>query len=74
TKLDETNRVGNAVSALAERRKSLSYLTNGQRVPQDIERARATRLLMSLEGFAVDRSRLERRYCEAIAESGGNGR
>jgi len=64
TKLDETNRIGNAVSALAERGKPISYLTTGQSVPQDIERARATRLLMNLEGFRVDRSRLEARYGE----------
>jgi len=65
TKLDETDRVGNVVSALAERRKPISYLTNGQRVPQDIERARVTRLLMCLEGFRIDRARLEARYGEA---------
>mgnify|MGYP001769874021 CR=1 FL=1 len=62
TKLDETDRIGNVVSALAERRKPISYITNGQRVPQDIERARAERLLMSLEGFRVDRARIEERY------------
>jgi flagellar biosynthesis protein FlhF len=65
TKLDETNRIGNAVSALAERGKPLSYITTGQSVPQDIERARATRLLINLEGFRVDRQRLESRYQEA---------
>ncbi len=62
TKLDETDRIGNVVSALAERRKPISYITNGQRVPQDIERARAERILMSLEGFRVDRARIEERY------------
>jgi len=65
TKLDETDRIGNVVSALAERRKPVSYVTNGQRVPQDIERARVTRLLMCLEGFRIDRARLEARYGEA---------
>ena len=69
TKLDETNRIGNAISALAERGKPLSYVTNGQSVPQNIERARVTRLLMNLEGFRVDRPRLEARYGE---ESGGS--
>ncbi len=70
TKLDETNRIGNAVSALAERGKSVSYITNGQSVPQNIERARVTRLLMNLEGFRVDRPRLEARYGEEAEESG----
>jgi flagellar biosynthesis protein FlhF len=65
TKLDETDRVGNVVSALTERRKPISYVTTGQRVPQDIERARVTRLLMNLEGFRIDRARLEARYGEA---------
>ncbi|HET7838447.1 MAG TPA: flagellar biosynthesis protein FlhF [Rectinemataceae bacterium] len=67
TKLDETNRIGNVISALAERKKPLSYVTNGQRVPQDIERARVVRLLMNLEGFRVDRPHLEARYGEEPA-------
>jgi len=71
TKLDETNRIGNAISALAERGKPVSYVTNGQSVPQNIERARVTRLLMNLEGFRVDRPRLEARYGEEGEESLG---
>ncbi len=70
TKLDETNRVGNAVSVLAERRKPLSYVTTGQRVPQDIERATVTGLLTRLEGFRVDRPRLEERYGESASRRG----
>jgi flagellar biosynthesis protein FlhF len=62
TKLDETIRLGNAVSVLAEKRKPLSYLTTGQRVPQDIERASVVRLLTYLDGFHVDRDRIEERY------------
>jgi flagellar biosynthesis protein FlhF len=71
TKLDETNRIGNAISALAERGKPISYVTNGQSVPQNIERARVTRFLMNLEGFRVDRPRLEARYGEGPEESEG---
>ncbi len=71
TKLDETNRIGNAISALAERGKPISYITNGQSVPQNIERARITRFLMNLEGFRVDRQRLEARYGEESDESEG---
>jgi flagellar biosynthesis protein FlhF len=71
TKLDETNRIGNAISALAERGKPVSYITNGQSVPQNIERARVTRFLMNLEGFRVDRPRLEARYGEGPEESEG---
>jgi len=62
TKLDETNRIGNAISVLAERRKCISYITTGQRVPQDIERATVSRILTYLEGFHVHRERLEERY------------
>jgi flagellar biosynthesis protein FlhF len=58
TKLDETNRVGNIISALAEERKSISFITNGQTVPWDIERALVIRLLANLEGFVVDRNAL----------------
>jgi len=71
TKLDETNRIGNAISALAERGKPVSYITNGQSVPQNIERASVTRFLMNLEGFRVDRPRLEARYGEESEESKG---
>lgn len=45
TKLDETNSVGGVISALHEKRKSVSFCTDGQRVPQDISRARADRFL-----------------------------
>jgi flagellar biosynthesis protein FlhF len=74
TKLDETNRIGNAVSALAERGKPISFVTNGQSVPQNIERARVTRFLINLEGFRVDRPRLEARYGEGPEEPDGSRR
>jgi flagellar biosynthesis protein FlhF len=73
TKLDETDRIGNAISALAAKGKSLSYLTNGQRVPQDIERATPLRLLVRLEGFRPNRAALEERYA-APADPGRRGR
>lgn len=62
TKLDETTRIGNLLSALVDRGKPISYLTDGQRVPQDIERASVTRLLMNIEGFRVNRQYLERTF------------
>ncbi len=62
TKVDETNRLGNVISLLAERQKPISYLTNGQRVPQDIAPATVERLLMSLEGFQIDRERVAERF------------
>jgi len=45
TKLDETNRVGNIISVFAENSKSISYITDGQVVPQDIETASKIKLL-----------------------------
>lgn len=68
TKLDETTRVGNIVSALAERGKTVSFITNGQRVPQDIERATAVRFLINLEGFRINRQRIEEKFAFANRE------
>ncbi len=62
TKLDETARVGNIISVLAEKRKCLSYLTDGQRVPQDIEPATAARLLLRLQGLRVRRDHVEKKF------------
>jgi len=68
TKLDETTRVGNIISALAERGKTISFITNGQRVPQDIERASAVRFLINLEGFKINRQRIEEKFALANRE------
>jgi len=51
TKLDETMRIGNIISVLSENNKSLTYLTDGQVVPQDIEEVTATRLIRTVEGL-----------------------
>ncbi len=59
TKFDETSRIGNIVSVLGERQKPLAYITTGQRVPQDFERASVARFLINLEGFRVNRARIE---------------
>lgn len=64
TKLDETMRIGNLISILYEKGKKLSYLTDGQRVPEDIERANRLRLLKTLEGFPVDTIRLKQKFEE----------
>ncbi len=65
TKLDETMRIGNIVSILAKHRKSVSYLCDGQGVPQDLAEASAVRLLMNMEGFRINREALEKRYGRA---------
>jgi flagellar biosynthesis protein FlhF len=56
TKLDETLKLGNVVSVLSERRTPVAYITDGQGVPQDIERAEVSRLLRRLEGFKTKES------------------
>ncbi len=72
TKLDETNRLGNVISVLCQRRKPVSYLTDGQKVPQDIAPAEIPRLLLGLEGFRVDRGKIEEKYgARANSRAGG---
>ncbi|HHU37230.1 MAG TPA: flagellar biosynthesis protein FlhF [Treponema sp.] len=62
TKFDETTRVGNIISALNERKKSVAYITTGQRVPQDFEQASVVRFLTNLDGFKINRARIEERF------------
>ena len=66
TKLDETTRVGNLISILAEKKKSLSFMTDGQGVPQDISRDVRDKLLNNLVGFNCDPGlilkKLEKKY------------
>lgn len=52
TKIDETARLGAALTALMEARKSISYLTIGQHVPADIERASISGIWQRLVGFS----------------------
>ena len=64
TKLDETARVGSILGPLIEHQKPISYVTDGQLVPQDLEAATVTRLLRMLDGFRIDRERLDLRYAD----------
>jgi flagellar biosynthesis protein FlhF len=68
TKMDETDRIGNVISALAEKRKSVSYITDGQTVPVDIRRASVVRFLTSLEGFKINREKIENRFPSGEAD------
>jgi len=68
TKMDETDRIGNVISALAEKRKPVSYITDGQTVPVDIRRASVVRFLTSLEGFKVNREKIEKRFPSGEAD------
>jgi flagellar biosynthesis protein FlhF len=55
TKLDETGSVGGIISALKEKHKSVSFVTDGQRVPQDIERAKIESFLTRLRELPTQR-------------------
>jgi len=68
TKMDETDRIGNIVSALAEKRKSISYITVGQSVPADIRRASVVNFLINLDGFIIDREKIEERFPSGEAD------
>jgi len=62
TKLDETSHAGNIISALAERNKPVSYITDGQIVPRDIKKATIVRFLINLDEFQIDREAIEKRF------------
>ena len=62
TKLDETVRTGNVIAALSEKSKPVSYITNGQKVPTDIIKASVLQFLINLEGFKVNRAKLEEKF------------
>ncbi|RLC25733.1 MAG: protein FlhF [Deltaproteobacteria bacterium] len=48
TKIDETGKIGPVVNQIMETKFPVSYLTNGQNVPDDIERASRERILARL--------------------------
>jgi flagellar biosynthesis protein FlhF len=62
TKMDETIRIGNVISALSDKGKAVSFITEGQQVPKDIQKAGAVRFLINLEGFKINRSKIEGRF------------
>jgi flagellar biosynthesis protein FlhF len=62
TKMDETRTVGNIISALAEKGKSISFITNGQQIHKDIKKANVVGFLINLEGFNVNRDEMEKRF------------
>jgi len=59
TKIDETASVGGIISALREKQKSVSFLTDGQNVPQDIERARPEAFLRRIVNLPGSRSAMD---------------
>jgi flagellar biosynthesis protein FlhF len=49
TKLDETGRLGSALSVVVDHQLPLTWVTDGQRVPDDLHRANAASLVLRLE-------------------------
>ncbi|MBO9716417.1 MAG: flagellar biosynthesis protein FlhF [Pseudoxanthomonas sp.] len=49
TKLDETGRLGSALSVVVDHQLPLTWVTDGQRVPDDLHRANAPSLVLRLE-------------------------
>ena len=64
TKCDETRHFGNVISVLWDRHKSISYITDGQRVPKNIHRADVIEILKNLSGFDIDRVHIEDKFGE----------
>jgi flagellar biosynthesis protein FlhF len=62
TKMDETDRIGNIISALVEKKKSVSFIADGQSIPKDIKRASVMRFLVNLDGFKVNGEKLEKLF------------
>ena len=62
SKLDETSHTGNIISALADKGKFVSYITDGQKVPDYIQKADVVRFLINLDDFTVNREKMEKRF------------
>lgn len=62
TKRDESRQYGNVISVAAQKRKSISYVTDGQYVSRDIHRASVVDFLTRLQGFAIDRVHIEDKF------------
>lgn len=64
TKCDESNHYGNVISAISEKNKCISYITNGQKVGHCIQKANPIDFLIRLENFEVDRIHIEDKFGE----------
>lgn len=62
TKCDETSTIGNILSVLIENKKAISWITDGQTVPHNIEKANKVKLLTKLQDFTIDRQHLDAKF------------
>ncbi len=74
TKLDETDCIGNLLSVLNEKNKSVAFITTGQKVPRDIEKATVVKLLMHLKGFKINREHIEEKFSVSDTDGDEDGR
>ncbi|MCR4713341.1 MAG: flagellar biosynthesis protein FlhF [Treponemataceae bacterium] len=74
TKLDETDCIGNLLSVLDEKNKSVAFITTGQKVPRDIEKATVVKLLMHLKGFKINRDHIEEKFSVIDNDGDEDGR
>ncbi len=56
SKIDETGRIGELLSLLVEKRLPVAYITNGQSIPDDIEKAKADVLVSQFVGTGYNDS------------------
>ena len=61
TKIDESRQIGNIISILWEKHKSIAYMTNGQH-SKDIKEASVIEILKCLSGFEIDRVHVEQMF------------
>lgn len=54
TKIDETGRLGSALSVAVDHDLPLTWVTDGQRIPEDLHRANAAHLVLRLEDLRRD--------------------
>ncbi len=61
TKNDESSQLGNIISVLWDKHKTISFITDGQFV-KNIRNASIVDMLLNLSGFEVDRVRVENKF------------
>lgn len=54
TKLDESDTIGAILNTTVERKKSIVYYTNGQKVPNDIEKVSAHNVMDKVKGLEIE--------------------
>ncbi len=67
TKLDESLSLGEIISIAIQNRLPIGYLTNGQRVPEDIRVANAEKMVKKAEQLYVKRAKAQHSRRQAVA-------